>query len=227
MAVISVIFAVLVTLYFFWQNIMGIHESSDKALKIMIATTVMAVIMLIWCGVTLIVQDRPSTRMAAAIPCAVMPEFSEKVNYSAAEPDKAERSIRSASSATRGWATRLRGLGKTASWLSIAWRHRPAHRLRAFDPGHERRGDAGPGLSRGRVAEAANFKKAAFVVFVYSLLFTGGISFLAVLLIPNDDRMPMYTDNLIGGLAMNVLEPAWTNGWARCSCRPLSSSSAF
>ena len=35
-----------ITLYFFRQNLLGIHESSDKALKIMIATTVMAVVML-------------------------------------------------------------------------------------------------------------------------------------------------------------------------------------
>src|SRR6202140_2145290 len=28
-------FAVLVTLYFWWENIKGVHESSDKALKIM------------------------------------------------------------------------------------------------------------------------------------------------------------------------------------------------
>ena len=35
----------LVTLYFFRQNLLGIHESSDKALKIMGVTTVMGVIM--------------------------------------------------------------------------------------------------------------------------------------------------------------------------------------
>ena len=38
----SVAIAIAITLYFFRQNIIGIHESSDKALKIMIATTVMA-----------------------------------------------------------------------------------------------------------------------------------------------------------------------------------------
>ncbi len=43
----------LITLYFFRQNLLGIHESSGKALKIMIATTVMAVVILVWCGVTL------------------------------------------------------------------------------------------------------------------------------------------------------------------------------
>src|SRR5438105_3301764 len=54
-----------------------------------------------------------------------------------------------------------------------------------------------------------NFRKAAFIVFVVSLLLTGGISFLAVLLIPNDVRMAKYADNLIGGLAMNVIGPLW------------------
>src|SRR5689334_4046476 len=49
----SVIIACGITLYFFRENLRGIPESSDKALKIMIATTVMAVIMLGWCGVTL------------------------------------------------------------------------------------------------------------------------------------------------------------------------------
>src|SRR5262249_53525666 len=49
----AVVIAVGVTLYFLRQNLLGIHESSDKALKIMYATTVMAVIMLVWCGITL------------------------------------------------------------------------------------------------------------------------------------------------------------------------------
>src|SRR5262249_55747277 len=54
-----------------------------------------------------------------------------------------------------------------------------------------------------------NFKKAAFIVFVYSLILTGGISFLAVLLIPADVRISNYSDNLIGGLAMYVAGPLW------------------
>ena len=52
----SVVIACLITLYFFRQNLIGIHESSDKAMKIMIATTIMAVVMLVWCGITLVVQ---------------------------------------------------------------------------------------------------------------------------------------------------------------------------
>ena len=45
--------AVAITLYFWHQNILGIEESSDKAMKIMGATTVMVVIMIVWCGITM------------------------------------------------------------------------------------------------------------------------------------------------------------------------------
>jgi hypothetical protein len=34
-----------------------------------------------------------------------------------------------------------------------------------------------------------NFKRAAFIVFVYSLVLTAGVSFLAVLIIPDEVRM--------------------------------------
>src|SRR5207245_517761 len=49
----AVLISVAITLYFFRQNILGIHESSGKALNIMIVTTVMGVIILAWCGLTL------------------------------------------------------------------------------------------------------------------------------------------------------------------------------
>ena len=52
-----------------------------------------------------------------------------------------------------------------------------------------------------------NFKKAAFIVFIYSLALTASISFLAVLLIPDEIRMKDYSGNLIGGLAMYVIGP--------------------
>jgi len=49
-------FAVLVTIYFWWENIKGIPESSEKALRIMYVTTVMVVIMIAWCAYTLAVR---------------------------------------------------------------------------------------------------------------------------------------------------------------------------
>ncbi len=48
----SAAFAVLVVGYFWWKNIQGIHESSEKALQIMIITTVMVVMLLLWCTIT-------------------------------------------------------------------------------------------------------------------------------------------------------------------------------
>jgi len=49
-------FAVLVTFYFWWHNTKGLTESSGKALRIMQITTVMVVMFVIWCGLTLLLR---------------------------------------------------------------------------------------------------------------------------------------------------------------------------
>src|SRR5436305_5490966 len=49
-------FAIIVTVYFWWENIKGIPESSEKALRIMYVTTTMVVIMLVWASYTLWVR---------------------------------------------------------------------------------------------------------------------------------------------------------------------------
>src|ERR1019366_2548978 len=49
-------FGVVVTAYFWWKNIQGIHESSEKALRIMQITTVMVVLLIAWCVVTLVMH---------------------------------------------------------------------------------------------------------------------------------------------------------------------------
>src|SRR5437762_11613807 len=46
-------FAILCTLYFWWENIKGIYESSEKALRIMYDTTVMVVLLIGWCSYTI------------------------------------------------------------------------------------------------------------------------------------------------------------------------------
>src|SRR6266478_1731846 len=48
--------AILVTVYFWWRNTKGIHESSDDALKIMYITTVMVVLLIGWCGLTILTK---------------------------------------------------------------------------------------------------------------------------------------------------------------------------
>jgi amino acid transporter len=57
----ATVFAVIVTVYFWWSNLKGIHESSAKALRIMQITTVMVVIFLVWCTVTLLMRGPAQT----------------------------------------------------------------------------------------------------------------------------------------------------------------------
>jgi amino acid transporter len=52
-----------------------------------------------------------------------------------------------------------------------------------------------------------NLKRAAIVIAIYSFVFTGIVSLLAVMLIPDSVRIPVYRDNLIAGLAMHVVGP--------------------
>lgn len=52
----ATVFGVLVTVYFWWANIKGIHESSSKALRIMQITTVMVIALLVWCPITLLLR---------------------------------------------------------------------------------------------------------------------------------------------------------------------------
>src|SRR5262245_17738352 len=59
----SVAIACAVTIYFFRKNVIGIHESSEKAMKIMTITTIMAAIMLSWCTLTLVM--RPANQINA------------------------------------------------------------------------------------------------------------------------------------------------------------------
>ncbi|MFZ0293000.1 MAG: APC family permease [Candidatus Sulfotelmatobacter sp.] len=64
--------AVIVVTYFWWKNTQGMHESSQKALQIMIITTVMVVILLIWCTITIlrapVIQLPPNPLHPGVIP---------------------------------------------------------------------------------------------------------------------------------------------------------------
>jgi amino acid transporter len=63
--------AVIVVIYFWWKNTQGIHESSQKALQIMVITTVMVVILLLWCTITVLrapIQLPPNPLHAGVVP---------------------------------------------------------------------------------------------------------------------------------------------------------------
>src|SRR5579864_8151536 len=53
---VSASFAIVVTLYFWWENTKGIPESSEKALHIMKLVTVMVVILIAWCIYTALLR---------------------------------------------------------------------------------------------------------------------------------------------------------------------------
>jgi amino acid transporter len=48
--------AVIITLYFWRRNTKGLHESSDDALRIMQVTTVMVVVLIVWCVLTIVAR---------------------------------------------------------------------------------------------------------------------------------------------------------------------------
>src|SRR5579862_158963 len=50
----AAVLASVVVTYFWWKNTQGMHESSQKALQIMAITTVMVVILLVWCTITVL-----------------------------------------------------------------------------------------------------------------------------------------------------------------------------
>lgn len=236
----AVVIACGVTLYFFRQNILGIHESSDKALKIMLATTVMAVIMLTWCGVTLYMRDPAHVNhvpwqpdLDAKVEYFVAPgqdpvtgeakpmwkKHPDRPGAYVAEEDEQGNPKRKLNELTGrqedplGFLARIlpedtaQRLRHPLSWLGfigviglfIAF----GHSILAMS-GEETLAQVYREVESPKLP---NFKKAAFIVFVYSLVFTGGISFLAVMLIPDEVRMKDYADNLISGLALHVAGP--------------------
>ncbi|HEX5472772.1 MAG TPA: APC family permease, partial [Lacipirellulaceae bacterium] len=206
----SVAIACFVTVYFLRQNLIGIHESSGKALRIMAATTVMAVTMLIWSGVTLAVRG----------PVNSMPSWQPDLNKKWIV-DEGGNTVPKLNPITGQQEDPLGLLGRYPSvaeplrnptnWWSIigvigvviAF----GHSILAMS-GEETLGQVYREVESPKLP---NFKKAGFVVFLYSLLLTGTFNFLAVLLVPDGNgpgqRMGEYYDNWMGGLAMHMVGP--------------------
>jgi amino acid transporter len=186
--------ASLITLYFFTQNLRGIHQSSDRAVKIVAATTVMAVLLLAWCGLTLILEgaknDVPLTPDLTPKPDSVTGAMVSPLGFLDGTP-LGDRLV----SLDRGqWLSLIGVLG-----LLIAF----GHSILAMS-GEETLAQI---YREVEAPKLPNLQKAALIVFIYSLVLTAGVSFLAVLLIPGGPRVHEYADNLIGGLAMSVCGP--------------------
>ena len=171
-------FAILVTIYFWWENVKGIHESSEKALRIMYVTTVMVVIMVVWCCYTIYLRG-------AHLP--PWPHLSN-ITYLTGSHGGALGWLRHTSLPyTVGFIGILIGLGHSV--LAMSGEETMAQVYREIEH-----------------PKLPNLKKAAFVIFIYSLIFTAGVAFFAVMIIPDSVR-GSFQDNPIGGLAMYLAGP--------------------
>ena len=171
----SAAFAAIVTGYYWWQNLKGIEESSDKALEVMKITTVMVVILLTW-GIY------SAIHMGAKLPPWPTPStlhFSQDalgfLKYTKLP-------------ATLGLFGIIMAFGHSVLAMS----------------GEETLAQVNREIEHPKLK---NLKRAAIVIAIYSFLFTGLGSLLAVMLIPDSVRVPVYRDNLIAGLAMYMVGP--------------------
>jgi amino acid transporter len=171
----SAAFAVFVTLYYWWQNIKGIHESSDKALEVMKITTVMVVILLLWGAYTVFhvgAHLPPFPRPSALTFSPDAFGFLKHTRY-----------------------TEMLGL----FGILMAF----GHSVLAMS-GEETLAQVNREIEHPKLR---NLKRAAIVIAIYSLLFTGLATLLAGMLIPDAVRVPVYGNNLIAGLAMYMTGP--------------------
>jgi len=170
----AALFAGLVTIYYWWQNIKGIEESSDKALRVMQITTVMVIVLFVWGLYSVYV-------VGVHFPPSPIPSHLHFSN--------------DALGFLKGRGLPIFGL----FGILMAF----GHSILAMS-GEESLAQVNREIAHPKLR---NLKRAAIVIAIYSLIFTGGATLLASMLIPNGPRIHVYQDNLIAGLAMYMVGP--------------------
>jgi amino acid transporter len=170
----AVIFALLVTGYFWLENIRGIEESADNNFKIIAFVAVVAVLLLGWSGLTLYQRGFS------------LPPFRPAFTGEAL-----------------GWTVHFPWL-KTAGLIGIIMAF--GHSILALS-GLETLAQVYREIEDPKVE---NLKKAVVFIFVFSVLFTGLLTFLSALIIPSDLIAGKYADNLLSGLALELSGPYWS-----------------
>src|SRR5438093_3228967 len=199
--------AALITIYFWWRNTRGIHESSDDALRIMYVTTAMVVLLIGWSTFTILTRPNmqrlpPSPAphnlvsnkdavgwMPKLIPRAFQEARSETQPASSPEQASAEPhfSLVANAGALIGLIGILMAFGH--SFLAMSGEESLAQVNRELEyPKHR------------------NLMRAGLIIFLYSILFTSLVSFFAYSIIADAIR-PQYFDNLISGIAINLAGP--------------------
>jgi amino acid transporter/nucleotide-binding universal stress UspA family protein len=175
----SVVFALAVTIYFWWQNIKGIHESSEKALWVMQVTTVMVVLLLGWSALTLFKNGYQSVPLPTPGNLHFTKESLGFLHHRFPEQSLPQM---------------FGVLG-----ILIAF----GHSVLAMS-GEESLAQVNRELAHPKLK---NLKRAAIVIALYSFIFTGLTALLFVMIIPDSVRVSVYKDNLIAGLAMYLWGP--------------------
>jgi amino acid transporter len=170
----SAMFAAVVTIYYWWQNIKGIEESSGKAMRVMQITTVMVVILLLWGTYSVFMRG-------AHLPPSPIPAH---LKFS----DDALGFLKGSGLPIFGLFGILMAFGHSILAMS----------------GEESLAQVNREIEHPKLK---NLKRAAIVIAIYSLIFTGGATLLASMLIPAWERTHIYQDNLIAGLAMYMVGP--------------------
>jgi amino acid transporter len=169
--VMVVIVSVAVTFYFWRLNIIGIHESSDKALRIMQLTTIMGVLIVGWSILTMVLHH---THIEA-------PPLHPVFTGTSKDPLRQESSA--------GW---LEAFPKLLGMMGILVAF--GHSLLAMS-GEESLAQVNREI---QAPKLKNLLRAGFVIFLYSLLLTSLVSFLAVFIIP--DGMRVQTEVVNNGV---------------------------
>ena len=170
----AAVFAAAVTIFYWWQNIKGIEESSGKALRVMQITTVMVIILLLWGTYSVIMRG-------AQLPPSPIPSH---LKFS----DDALGFLKGRGLPLFGLFGILMAFGHSVLAMS----------------GEESLAQVNREIEHPKLK---NLKRAAIVIAIYSLIFTGGATILASMLIPTWQRTHIYQDNLIAGLAMYMVGP--------------------
>lgn len=178
---VSMSLAIAVTLYYWRENIKGIEESSEKALRIMGITTIMVVILIIWSLITILIRG-------AHLPPLPFPE---NLHFH----DTALGFLKDSSLVQEtGHFTKYLGV----FGIMMAFGHSVLAMSGEESLAQVYREIAHPKLK--------NLKRTALIIAIYSLIFTGGATLLAGMIIPDEVRL-QYKDNMIAGLAMYMVGP--------------------
>lgn len=169
--IFAVITAVLITVYFWRQNVKGISESSGKSAKIVAASVAVCLVLVAWALFTIVTGHYS------------LPPF---------KPEITDYAL--------GWAKNIdwfKTIGVVGVIMALG------HSVLALS-GLETLAQVYREIEYPKIE---NLKKAAVVIFLFALIFTGGLTFLAAVIIPYEHITALYSENLLSGLVMELRGP--------------------